>query len=62
MSKKDFRKNIEYELDMERKDAQNPSIDGYDFIYRLNNLVSLDEQKIKVEELENITKNKNKKN
>lgn len=62
MSKKDFRKNIEYELDMERKDAQNPSIDGYDFIYRLNNLVSLDEQKIKVEELENITKNKKKKN
>lgn len=62
MSKKDFRKNIEYELDMERKDAQNLSIDGYDFIYRLNNLVSLDEQKIKVEELENITKNKKKKN
>lgn len=61
MSKKDFRKNIEYELEIEEKDSKNPSIDGYDYVYRLNNLVSLDEQKIKVEELENITKIKKKK-
>ncbi len=61
MSKKDFRKNIEYELEIEEKDSKNPSIDGYDYVYRLNNLVSLDEQKLKVEELENITKIKKKK-
>ena len=61
MSKKDFRKNIEYELEIEEKDSKNPSIDGYDYVYRLNNLVSLDEHKLKVEELENITKIKKKK-
>lgn len=60
MAKKDFRKNIEYELEKEKIDAQNPNIEEYDFIYPFNNLVSLDEQKIKVEELENITKNKKK--
>lgn len=56
------KKNIEYQLEIERKDAQNPSIDGYDFIYRLNNLTSIDEQKIKVEELTNITNIKKNKN
>lgn len=61
MSKKDFRKNIEYELEIEEKDSQNPNINEYDFIYPLGNLVSLDEQKIKVEEIENITKIKKKK-
>lgn len=56
MSKNNRKKNIEYELDLERKDANNPNLERYDFIYPFNNLVSLDEQKIKVEELENITK------
>lgn len=61
MSKSKEKKNIEYELDIERKDAQNANIKEYDFIYPLNNIVSLDEQKIKVEELENITKIKKEK-
>ena len=50
------KKNIEIDIDLERKMVQNPSLDGYDYVYRLNNITSLDEQKIKVEELENITK------
>ncbi len=54
------KKNIEYQLDIERKDALNPSISGYDFIYPLGNLLSLDEQKIKTEELTEITKIKKK--
>ncbi len=62
MSKNNHKKNIEYELDLERKDAHNPNLEKYDFIYPFNNLVSLDEQKIKVEELENITKIKKEEN
>ena len=50
------KKNIEIDIDLERKMSQNPSLDEYDYVYRLNNITSLDEQKIKVEELENITK------
>lgn len=50
------KKNIEIDIDLERKMPENPSLDGYDYVYRLNNITSLDEQKIKVEELENITK------
>ena len=50
------KKNIETDIDLERKMSQNPSLDEYDYVYRLNNITSLDEQKIKVEELENITK------
>ena len=57
------KKNIEYQLDIERKDAQNPNKEKYDFIFPLSNLTSIDEQKIKVKELTNITKNrKNQKN
>ncbi len=61
MSKKDRKKNIEYELDIERKDAHNPNMEKYDFIFPLSHLTSIDEQKIKVEELENITKIKKEK-
>ncbi len=56
MSKKDRKKNIEYQLDIERKDAHNPNMEKYDFIFPLSHITSIDEQKIKVEELENITK------
>ena len=52
----DKKKNIEIDIDLERKMSENPSLDGYDYVYRLNNITSLDEQKIKVEELQNITK------
>ena len=55
MAKKLPKKNIEYQLDIERKDAQNPNKEKYDFIFPLSNLTSIDEQKIKVEELTNIT-------
>ena len=50
------KKNIEIDIDLERKMVQNPSLGEYDYVYRLNHITSLDEQKIKVEELENITK------
>lgn len=62
MSKNDKKKNIEYLLDLERKEAQNPNLNEYDFIYPLSNLTSIEEQKLKVEEIQNITKihNKNK--
>ena len=52
----DKKKNIEIDINLERKMPENPSLDGYDYVYRLNNITSLDEQKIKVEELQNITK------
>lgn len=52
----DKKKNIEIDIDLERKMPENPSLDGYDYVYRLNHITSLDEQKIKVEELQNITK------
>lgn len=50
------KKNIEIDIDLERKMVQNSSLNEYDYVYRLNHITSLDEQKIKVEELENITK------
>jgi len=56
VSKKDRKKNIEYQLDIEIKDAHNPNMEKYDFIFPLSHITSIDEQKIKVEELENITK------
>lgn len=61
MSKKDRKKNIEYQLDIEKKDAHNPNMEKYDFIFPLSHITSIDEQKIKVEELENITKIKKEK-
>jgi predicted phage-related endonuclease len=59
--KMDKKKNIEYQLEIERKDAQNPNIKEYDFIYPLSHITSIDEQRIKVEEITNITKIKKKK-
>lgn len=56
MPKSNRKKNIEYELDIERKDANNPNMEKYDFIFPLSNLTSIDEQKVKTEELTNITK------
>lgn len=56
MSKVKKKKNIEYELDIERKDAHNPNMEKYDFIFPANHITSIDEQKIKVEELQEITK------
>ena len=56
MSKNNRKKNIEYELDIERKDANNPNMEKYDFIFPLSNLTSIDEQKVKTEELTNINK------
>ena len=61
MAKKLQKKNIEYQLDIERKDANNPNMEKYDFIFPLSNLTSIDEQKVKVEELTNITKIKKEK-
>ena len=49
------KKNIEYQLDIERKNAQNPNMEEYDFIYPFNHITSLDEQKVKVEELTKIS-------
>ena len=56
MAKKLQKKNIEYQLDIERKEANNPNMEKYDFIFPLSNLTSIDEQKVKVEELTNIKK------
>lgn len=44
-----------YDLDVEKTEEKNPNKDKYDFIYPFNHLVSLDEQKIKVEELTKIS-------
>jgi len=49
-------RNIETDIDLERKMSNNPSLREYDYVFRLSNITSLDEQKIKVKELENITK------
>ena len=49
------KKNVEYQLEIERKDAQAGNMKEYDFIYPLSHIVNLDEQKIKVEELTSIT-------
>ena len=61
MLKNKRKKNIEYQLEIERKMAQNPNMEKYDYIFPLSHITSLDEQKIKVEELENITKIEKKK-
>ncbi len=60
MPKNKKKRNIEYQLDIERKMAENPNLEKYDFIYPLSNLTSLEEQKIKVEELQDITNIKKK--
>lgn len=47
--------SLEYNLDIEREDAKNIRKKGYDFVPRFNHWVSIDEQKIKVEEIEKKT-------
>ncbi|MDO4282564.1 MAG: hypothetical protein Q4D02_02925 [Clostridia bacterium] len=48
--------SLEYNLELERKDAQNTKKKGYDFVPRLDHWTSIDEQKIKVREIEEKTK------
>ncbi len=48
--------DLGYNLELERGDLKDLKKKDYDFIPRFNHLVSLDEQKIKVEEIENKTK------
>lgn len=60
MSKKIEDKNkvsLEYNLELERKDEHNTKKKGYDFVPRANHWTSIDEQKIKVREIEEKTKN-----
>lgn len=56
MKNKPKKKNIEYDIEIERKEAQNPNLNKYDYIYPLDHITSPDEQKIKAEEIDNITK------
>ena len=42
MAKKLPKKNIEYQLDIERRDANNPNMEKYDFIFPLSNITSID--------------------
>ena len=52
---KDKKNKIEYELKLQEKDDKYLDDKEYDFIARLNHLVSTEEQKVKVEEIEDIT-------
>lgn len=47
---------LDYDLDIERQDAKTMKKKGYDFVPRFNHWLSIDEQKIKVEEIEKKTK------
>ena len=56
-----FKKNkdkveIKYNLELERKDSSQLKKQGYDFVPRIDHWTSIDEQKIKVEEIEKKTK------
>lgn len=48
--------SLKYNLELERKDAKNTKKKGYDFVPRSNHWTSIDEQKIKVREIEEKTK------
>lgn len=57
--KKDDNKNkvnIGYNLEIERKDEKDLKDAQYDFVPRLDHWTNIDEQKIKVKEIENKTK------
>lgn len=59
MSKKISSKDkvsLEYNLELERKDEHNTKKKGYDFVPRSYHWTSVDEQKIKVKEIEDKTK------
>ncbi|MEG0873269.1 MAG: hypothetical protein RSE00_04985 [Clostridia bacterium] len=46
--------SLEYSLEQERVDKQNLKDSGYDFVPRQNHWTSIEEQKIKVEEIEKV--------
>lgn len=48
--------DIGYNLDIERKDKKYLKNSGYDFVPRLDHWTNIDEQKIKVKEIEDKTK------
>ena len=48
--------DLSYNLELERKDKNNIDKKGYDFIPRSTHLTGIDEQKIKVREIEDKTK------
>lgn len=48
--------DLSYNLELERKDSKNVCKKEYDFIPRSNHLTGIDEQKIKVREIEEKTK------
>ncbi len=50
--------SLEYNLELERKNSKTIDKKGYDFVPRSVHALSLDEQKIKTREIEDITKNK----
>ena len=52
----DDKVDLGYNLELERKNQKVLSKKEYDFIPRFNHLLSSDEQKLKVEEIENKTK------
>ncbi len=52
----DDKVDLGYNLELERKNQEVLSKKEYDFIPRFNHLLSSDEQKLKVEEIENKTK------
>ncbi len=47
--------SLEYNLDIEKQDTKTAKKQGYDFVPRFNHWVNIDEQKIKVEEIEKKT-------
>lgn len=56
-TKKDNEKiSLEYNLDIEKKYDKTIEKSGYDFVPRSNHWLSVDEQKIKVNEIEEKTK------
>ena len=48
--------DMSYNLELERKDKKNINKKGYDFVARSAHLTGIDEQKIKVREIEEKTK------
>lgn len=48
--------DIGYNLEIERKDKKDLKGSGYDFVPRLDHWTNIDEQKIKVKEIEDKTK------
>jgi len=61
MDKRKKKINLDYVLELERKDAEDPNINEYDYIFKSNHITSIDEQKLKSEEINNITKIKKEK-